>query len=174
MKLIVCVDDRMGVMFNSRRQSKDAKVREDMLSMLEEGKELFVSPYTANQFLPEEQERLHISEDFLLEAGEEEFCFVEDKDVLEVVDNVETIILYRWNRHYPSDKYFMVDLSKYELVSSIDFVGNSHPEMLKEEYQKKLEIVKAEVEESSQIDSKDLYYNELEESTKEEVANETY
>lgn len=138
MKLIVCVDDRMGVMFNKRRQSKDAKVREDILSMLEEGKKLFVSPYTAKQFLEEEQEKLYISETFLLEAIEDDICFIEDSDVADMGDMIESIILYRWNRHYPSDKYFTLDLSNYELISSLDFVGNSHPEMLKEEYRKKI------------------------------------
>ena len=138
MKLIVCVDDRMGVMFNKRRQSKDAKVREDILSMLEEGKKLFVSPYTAKQFLPEEQEKLQVSETFLFDATEEDSCFIEDSDVFELGDKINHIILYRWNRHYPSDRYFTLDLSNYELVSSIDFVGNSHPEMLKEEYRKKV------------------------------------
>ena len=138
MKLIVCVDDRMGVMFNKRRQSKDAKVREDILAMLEEGKKLFVSPYTAKQFLPEEQEKLYVSETFLSEAIQEDICFIEDSDASEWVDKIENIILYRWNRHYPSDKYFTLDLSNYELVSSVDFVGNSHPEMLKEEYRKKI------------------------------------
>ena len=136
MKLIVCVDDRMGMMFNKRRQSKDAKVREDILSMLEAGKRLFVSPYTAKQFLPEEQEKLYVSETFLLEATGDDICFIEDSDSSELVDKVESIILYRWNRHYPSDQYFTLDLSKYELIASCDFVGNSHPEMWKEEYRK--------------------------------------
>lgn len=136
MKLIVCVDDRMGMMFNKRRQSKDAKVREDILSMLEEGKRLFVSPYTAKQFLPEEQEKLYVSETFLLEVTKEDICFIEDSDSSKLVDKIESIVLYRWNRQYPSDQYFTLDLSKYELVSSLDFVGNSHPEMCKEEYKR--------------------------------------
>ena len=151
MKLIVCVDDKMGVMFNKRRQSKDAKVREDILSMLEEGKKLLVSPYTAKQFLPEEQEKLQVSETFLLEATKKDICFIEDSDVSEMGDTIESIVLYRWNRHYPSDKYFTLDLSNYDLISSIDFVGNSHPEMLKEEYRKK-----AKVEESKEIVSEEV------------------
>ncbi len=155
MKLIVCVDDRMGVMFNKRRQSKDAKVREDMLAMLKEGQKLFVSPYTAKQFLPEEQESLYISEDFLLEAGEEDICFVEEKEVSEVADKIECIILYRWNRHYPSDRYFTLDLSEYELISSLDFVGNSHLEMLKELYQKKVSLCESECEEIVPIDKEE-------------------
>ena len=71
MKLVVCVDDRMGVMFNKRRQSKDEKVREDILSMLEEGKKLFVSPYTAKQFLEEEQENDRLKEELTIIMGQE-------------------------------------------------------------------------------------------------------
>ena len=153
MKLVVCVDDRMGVMFNKRRQSKDSKVREDMLAMLGEGQKLFVSPYTAKQFLPEEQERLYISDNFLLEAGAGDICFVEEKEVSEVVDKIERIVLYRWNRHYPSDRYFTLDLSNYELISSLDFVGNSHPEMLKELYQRK--VILCESEEIVPIDKEE-------------------
>lgn len=144
MKLIVCVDDRMGMMFNKRRQSKDEKVREDILSMLDEGQKLFVSPYTAKQFLPEEQEKVYVSETFLSEATGEDICFIEDSDVSELEDKIESIVLYRWNRHYPSDRYFTLDLSNYELISSFDFVGNSHPEMLKEEYQKKIGLEEKE------------------------------
>ena len=55
MILIVCVDDGMGMMFNKRRQSKDALVRTDMLAMVTLNKKLFVTPYTAKQFLQEEK-----------------------------------------------------------------------------------------------------------------------
>ena len=32
MKLIICVDDNNGMMFNRRRQSKDREVRHDILA----------------------------------------------------------------------------------------------------------------------------------------------
>ena len=148
MILVVCVDDGMGMMFNKRRQSKDAKVREDMLAMLSAEKKLFVTPYTARQFLPEEQERLAVCEDGA--AGicfdgdvstrdvltAEVVFFVEDTDVTGLEDVTEQVVLYRWNRAYPSDVKFTFDLSGYELISSEDFVGNSHPEMKKEVYRK--------------------------------------
>ncbi len=34
MKIIVCIDDKNGMMFNHRRQSKDREVRRDMLSYI--------------------------------------------------------------------------------------------------------------------------------------------
>ena len=152
MILIVCVDDGMGMMFNKRRQSKDACVRNDMLAMLPEEKALFVTPYTAKQFLPEEQERLMVCDGVSAgemltgyeNAGDEktlpgtgDFFFAEDTDVTGLEEVTEQVILYRWNRAYPSDVKFTFDLSGYEMVSCEDFVGNSHPEMKKEIYKKR-------------------------------------
>lgn len=137
MRLIVCVDDGMGMMFNKRRQSKDAIVRKNMLALLPEGKKLFVSPYTAKQFLPEEQEFLVVSESIWSEAGADDFCFLEDVDLSLVESQVEELVLYRWNRIYPSDVKFTMDLGAYELVSSEEFAGSSHPEMIREIYKRK-------------------------------------
>ena len=103
--------------------------------------------FQLKEIAEEEQEQLYISENFLLEAGEEDICFMEDKDALAVEEHIKSIVLYHWKRHYPSDKYFTLDLSKYELISSLDFVGNSHLEMLKEEYQKKDIVYENECEE---------------------------
>jgi len=138
MNLIVCVDDGMGMMFNKRRQSKDATVREDMLAMLPAGKKLFVTPYTAKQFLPEEQDKLSVCDtlsDFTKQ--EDAFFFAEDLPVAGLESVTGQVVLYRWNRAYPSDVKFTFDLSGYEMVSCEDFVGNSHPEMKKEIYKKK-------------------------------------
>ena len=138
MNLIVCVDDSMGMMFNKRRQSKDATVREDMLAMLPAGKKLFVTPYTAKQFLPEEQDKLSMCDtlsDFTKQ--EDAFFFAEDLPVAGLESVTGQVVLYRWNRAYPSDVKFTFDLSGYEMVSCEDFIGNSHPEMKKEIYKKK-------------------------------------
>ena len=73
----VTVDDKMGIAFNKRRQSKDALVRKDMLELLPPGEKLHVNEYTAGQFLPEEKDRLQVDADFPEMVGEEEYCFVE-------------------------------------------------------------------------------------------------
>lgn len=137
MRLVVCVDDGMGMMFNKRRQSKDARVREDMLAMVPLDKKLFVTSYTAKQFLPEEQERLTVCEDMLVGTLSGDYFFAEDMNVTGLEKVTEEVVLYRWMRAYPSDVKFTFDLSGYELISSEDFVGNSHPEMKKEIYRKR-------------------------------------
>lgn len=135
MNLIVCVDDRMGMMFHNRRQSKDRVVREDMLSLV--SGQLWVSAYTAGQFTEQEQERLHCSEDFLAYAEEHTYCFVEDVDIMPYADKIEQIILYRWNRTYPADTYFTLNLTAFTLVERRNLTGNSHPDIVREIYVKK-------------------------------------
>ena len=133
MNLIVCVDDRMGMMFHNRRQSKDRAVREDMLSLVPD--KLWVSPYTARQFT--EQERLYCLEDFLEGAAGDTYCFVEDADITLYEDKIEQVILYRWNRTYPADTYFTLDLTAFTLAERANLTGNSHPDIVREIYVKK-------------------------------------
>ena len=142
MNIIICVDDRMGMMFHNRRQSKDRKVREDMLSLVPD--KLWVSPYTARQFEEYEQERLQIAEDFLEQAQVGEYCFVEEQNVTEYEEKIEQIILYRWNRTYPADTYFTLNLSTFYLEERKDLTGNSHPDIVREIYRKKTEERKDE------------------------------
>lgn len=136
MKVIVCVDDRMGMLFNKRRQSKDALVRKDMLELLPPGEKLHVNEYTAGQFLAEEKERLQVDADFPEQVGEEEYCFVETAKLSPLKNQIQEVVLYRWNRSYPGDLFFDLDLTEYRLDSVKEFVGNSHPEMVREIYVK--------------------------------------
>lgn len=132
MKLIVCLDDKNGMMFNNRRQSQDRVLRERLLGMID-GK-LYMSPYSAKMF--GENERIVIDGDYASNAGENDFCFAEDKDVS--LERVNTIIIYRWNRLYPADKRFTFDLEAlgYTKISSKEFIGSSHPVITEEIYRK--------------------------------------
>ena len=123
MVLIVCLDDSNGMMFNNRRQSKDCEVRKDMLSMVGENK-FWMSEYSKGQF--EEKNNCCSNID------EADYIFVENsKDIPNV--EFEKIIVYRWNRKYPSDMVF--ELKNRQLVSSEEFKGNSHDKITREIYQ---------------------------------------
>ena len=143
MNIIVCVDDKMGMMFHNRRQSKDRVVREDMLALMTN--QLWVSPYTAKQFEEAEQERLLVAEDFLEQAKEGEYCFVEEANLTPYEEKIETIILYHWNRIYPADTYFTVELSDFVSEERTYLTGYSHPDIVREIYRKKAELRKDEV-----------------------------
>jgi len=103
MKIIVCVDNQNGMMFNHRRQSQDRVLRKRILE-LTGGKKLWMNAYSQKQFLqvngnmPKEQEQsgqlgqsgqIQADEEFLEKAGPGEYCFVEDKDVVPYESRIE-------------------------------------------------------------------------------------
>jgi len=124
MILAVCVDDKLGMLFNKRRQSKDRELRKDLLSLTDQT--LWVNEYTAKQFSEEEKMWLNIQEDFLDDIGVDDLCFVENLPLNGYEKRVTKLILYHWNRIYPSDVRLPFDLTNWELESEYEFKGYSH------------------------------------------------
>lgn len=135
MKVIVCLDDRGGMTFNSRRQSRDPAVINDIISTIGH-KRLFISPFSEKLF--EGSKGVKVAKDPLSRAGANDFCFIEDLPLLDYADKINTIIIYKWNRHYPSDKKFDIPLCDrgFNLVETEDFVGASHQKITKEIYRR--------------------------------------
>lgn len=132
MILVVCVDDNNGLMFNNRRVSSDKAVISDVISFCNSRK-ISVSPYSSSLFNGFES-CIAVSNHCL--DSQAEVCFAECGDFLQVKDSVDMLILYKWNRRYPSDLKFPVDLfiSSMKLQSTQDFAGNSHPCITREVY----------------------------------------
>ena len=78
MKIIVCVDKSNGMMFNNRRQSQD-KVLISKIIELSSGYDLLTSSYSSNLF--NEYDNVISSDDFLLQANSDSFCFIENTDI---------------------------------------------------------------------------------------------
>lgn len=132
MNVAVCLDEHNGMLFNHRRQSQDRVLRARLLS-LTCGEKLWMNAYSAEQFAGEE-ERIQVSEHFLEEAGPENWCFVEDQALLPYADKIGALVIYRWNRAYPGDFFFQLDLSGWKLSASVDFKGFSHELITEERY----------------------------------------
>lgn len=132
MILIACVDDRGGVQFNGRRQSRDRLLLEDLIREAQGGV-LWMAPYSALQF-PEVCPRYQADPDFLDKAGPGEFCFVEGQPVRAYGESVESVILYRWNRVYPADRFWDLPLDGWKLIRRAEFPGSSHKLITKEVY----------------------------------------
>lgn len=133
MRLIVCLDDRNGMLFGGRRQSRDRAVTERILA-LTAGSRLWMNEYTSMLFLDESG--VFVDEMFLDRAEKTDFCFVEDKQFFLVTDKIEQIVVFKWNRHYPADTWFPLDLAaeSWKLVKTEDFAGNSHDKITMEVY----------------------------------------
>ena len=137
MIIIACVDKRNGMMFNCRRQSRDSAVCGDILRECG-GKKLYMNAYSGKLFGDVEEKNIRISEDFLKEAEEEDFCFIEDIQISGFENKIRTVILYQWNRRYPADRYFLLDLSdgSWELQRTEELKGSSHEKITKEVYER--------------------------------------
>ncbi len=135
MKLIFCVSKDNGMMFFGKRQSKDAALRQWILEYIGESK-LWMSRYSAKQF--EETEEICIDDDYFNKATQGDYCFVEDKTYS--AEGVSEIILCKWNRAYPGDKFFDIDLKAngFKKSNTIDIAGNSHEKITIEIYTKKV------------------------------------
>ena len=132
LRLIVCLDDKNGMAFNHRRQSRDriviAKIEE-----LVKGSTLYFSSYSAKLFPSGDFEP---SEDYLSRAGEDDFCFVEMEDVTPYEQQIKEITVFRWNRVYPADLYFPTDLTQWSLEQTVEFPGHSHEKITLEVYRR--------------------------------------
>ena len=142
MIVILCIDDAGGMMFNKRRQSRDRKVIEDIMTVCE-GRRLWIHPFSEKLFIStndqeekRESENIQlVSDENLLEnAKESEYCFIENVDLKSYIFKIERLILYKWNRRYPADQYLDIDLEKWEKIESVDMSGNSHEKITREIY----------------------------------------
>lgn len=134
---IVCLDDDNGMSFNKRRQSRDKEIIKDILENAD--KKIWVNQYSAKLFEPFQPSKLIVEDDFLNCMDKEDYCFVENINLEDQENKMEYIIIYRWNRKYPSDIYFEIDLKseEWELVGIKEFKGISHDKITKEIYKHK-------------------------------------
>ena len=122
MTVFVCVDDNMGVGFNDRRQSRDSAVITTVMEM-SRGKRLFMNEYSKRLFLKED---VLVFENYMDIASEDDFCFAENSSLAEYDDKIKTVILFKWNKVYPSDKKLEISFSDRNLKETFEFVGSSH------------------------------------------------
>ena len=126
MVVYVCLDDRNGMLFNNRRQSRDGAVLADIrasvpgLLTIDSFSEKLISasaiPYAVGDPVP----GVHF--------------FLENRKASELLPMTEMVIIYRWNRVYPTDFRFDGDLSGFTLESTVEFPGSSHEKITKEVY----------------------------------------
>ena len=137
MKLILCVDDKGGLAFNHRRQSRDRVLNERILMHCGIHR-LWISPYTAKLFGADTAVRLCIAEDCLERAEEDDYCFAEVHNPAPYLNRVQQVILYHWNRVYPADRYFDLQLGsgQWHLVGTSEFAGHSHDLITMEVYER--------------------------------------
>ncbi len=134
MILIVCLDERGGMMFNNRRQSRDKAVIERIAEIVQSSK-LWLNSYSQSLF-DQSAISLEVDDNFLQKAGQGEYCFAENISPVDLAEQIEKIYIFRWNRHYPADFCFNLNLAAYKLIAQSEFAGNSHEKITLEVYEK--------------------------------------
>lgn len=131
MIILSCVDDKFGLTFNERRQSRDRVVTERIYEITKKNR-LFVSPFSEKLF---EGKGIIVSDNLFDEAKTGDFVFIENIEIKDF-SSVEKIILFFWNTVYPSD--FKFSLPEYfREIKRRDFQGFSHKKITEVEYEKK-------------------------------------
>lgn len=133
MTIFLCLDDKNGMRFNHRRQSRDAAVLEDIRASL--GDTLTIDPYSENLICAAGIPCALAPED--LSALPPEACFfLEARTGEDLLPYASRVVIYRWNRHYPADTHWTIDLAAegFSLAETTEFPGKSHETITKEVY----------------------------------------
>ena len=81
------------------------------------------------------QQKVEVS--FGKEFGKKDYCFVENLEIENFRDKIEKIILCKWNRKYPGDFFFTIDVNdgSWKLKGVEEFSGSSHEKITLEVYE---------------------------------------
>lgn len=132
MTVAFCLDERGGLAFLGRRQSRDAALCRDVTAL---GARLWVTAYSAPLF----QERAPlVTNGSFAEAKEGDVCFCEREVPESLLRRARRAVVYEWNRHYPADRFFDCSLSDFGFVLSEteEFCGTSHEKLTRKVYKK--------------------------------------
>ena len=137
MNLIVCLDNNNGMMFNNKRQSQDKILRADIKRTISNNK-LLMNEYSYKLYKDIDDGNIIVTEDFLDICKDDDFCLVENKALINYINKVNNLIIYKWNRNYPADLYLDIDLNNklWELINIEEFADSSHDKITKEIYRR--------------------------------------
>ena len=139
MKVIYVLDKNNGILFNHRRQSRDAFLVENIANKVnQENGTLYVSDYSKELFEGTDVSMQSLADFNLSEAKENDFVFIENEDIqLDDYKGELVYYFYKWPSVYPSDKKLELPLNDAEVVQKEQFKGNSHDEIYLEIWRRK-------------------------------------
>ena len=78
-----------------------------------------------------------VAEDFLDLCPKDGWALIEDQSIQKYISKIDQVIVYQWNRSYPSDTWLDISLDSFQLVEQVDFVGSSHERITRLTYQRR-------------------------------------
>lgn len=131
MRVIVCVDDSLGMLFAGKRQSRDSRVLDDIKNHFEP---IVILPFSEK--LLSSSGVKYTVKNSINDVCDTETVFIESIDPASLEGKIDELILYKWNRRYPSDMRLTLDLKKFKKSSICEFTGTSHDKITREVYKK--------------------------------------
>lgn len=119
----LCVDDKGGMTFLGRRQSSDRNLIDDLVRYCKG--DIYVNSFSEPLFIGQD-ERVKVVDNPLEDAPSGSVCFIENLPLAGHSESIEAIILYKWNRVYPSDKKVDIAFSDYRVTEFSQVRGSSH------------------------------------------------
>lgn len=116
----MCLDINNGLLFNKRRVSRDRLIINDIINNY--GLQIKMSDYSCKMFSHYNLNCIKDNNVFFIEQNLSLDCFDE-------------LVVYNFNRKYPSDVY--ISLEDFVVVSQSEFIGSSHRKITKSIYRRK-------------------------------------
>ena len=134
MKVVVCLCDRGGMLFNNRRQSRDRILINNLVEYIDDGA-LFVNEFSSPLFSNSDSSVIEVSNPLEV-AKENDFVFVENLNLSKHKGKISEMVIYKWNRSYPCDFFLDVMPSDIGLAlrEATEFEGSSHDKITREVY----------------------------------------
>lgn len=135
MFLILTVDNKNGMLFDGKRQTRD-RIVTNYIRKRGCGS-LRISPRSADLF-GKDMDGVVACGEYLSNAGVTDWCFVEDPaDLSTLPEKPVQVYLIKWNRDYPGDAYMPGDLlDGMALVKTREWAGYSHEKITVEIYER--------------------------------------
>lgn len=130
---IVCIDDNKGMMFNKRRQSRDRILNEWILNFAGE-RSLYMFEYSKEII---NADGINYVDNASVITEENAVFFNECEDPGSM-NNVDELVVCRWNRAYPSDVKFTLKEEDFEIELITEIKGSSHDCITIESWKRKL------------------------------------
>lgn len=137
MKAIIILDKNNGMSFNHRRQSRDSEIINKLGEIIKDSN-ILMHPYSLSLFENTTKCNVLADEEYLQIAGENDFCFTEREHLSDYLTNITEIIVFRWDKIYPSDHYLDIPIPPpdFSLNFLDEFKGSSHEIITMEVFQR--------------------------------------
>lgn len=123
----ICLDDRGGMTFLGKRQSRDRILLDEMFSSFGE---VYVTDFSV-PILTEHVGEYTVVKDLFADSPEGAVLFNENLGLKDHLEDIETIVLYKWHRKYPYDQQIDISFDEWRTTKKTEFVGSSHEKITK-------------------------------------------